>query len=171
MIVSRGLGERIRNLGFTDVRELSWWESTKIKKVEITATPAKHILSKCSGYIIEGSQRVYFAGDTGLSDGFKEIGQRFKIDVAILPIGDYYPRLWFVPGFKKMTRNRHMSPDDIPAAIEMLRAKTVMPIHWGTFKISGTGLNEPIKILKKIIKEKKLERKIFILNHGETKVL
>lgn len=170
VIISKGLGETIRKLGFNDVRELSCWESTKIKNVRITDTPAKHILSKSSSYIIKGSKTVFFAGDTGLFDGFKEIGQKFKIDVAVLPIGDYHPRFWFIPGFKKMTRERHMAPSDIPDAIEMLKAKMVIPIHWGTFKISGTGLNEPTEWLNKVIKEKKLEGKVFIINHGETKV-
>lgn len=63
-----------------------------------------------------------------------------------------------------------MAPDDIPQAIEMLQAKMVIPIHWGTFKISGTGLNEPIEQLKRIINDKGLEEKVFILNHGETKI-
>lgn len=167
VITSKGLGEKIRRLGFTDVRELSWWESTTIKNVTITATPASHILSKISSYVIEGSTTVFFAGDTGLFDGFKEIGQRFKIDMAVLPIGDYRPRLWFIPGFSKMTRERHMAPGDTPDAIEMLQTRMVIPIHWGTFKISGTNLNEPIEWLKRVIEEKKLEGKVFILNHGE----
>lgn len=169
VIVSKGLGERIRKMGFKDVREMSWWQITKIKEVTITATPAKHIFSKSSSYVIEGSRNIFFIGDTGLFDGFKEVGKRFKIDMALLPIGDYHPRLWFIPRFSKMTRDRHMAPDDIPDAIEMLQTKMVIPIHWGTFKISGTGLNEPIERLKKIINDKGLEEKVFILNHGETK--
>lgn len=99
VIVSKGLGERIRKMEFKDVRDLGWWKSTKIKETTITATPAKHIFSKSSGYVIEGSRNIFFTGDTGLFDGFKEIGQRFKIDMALLPIGDYHPRLWFHPGF------------------------------------------------------------------------
>lgn len=169
VIISKGLGRKIKKLGFSDVRELNWWESTRVKGATITATPAKHILSRISSFVIEGSKTVCFAGETGLFDGFKEIGQRFRIDVALLPIGDYHPRLWFIPGFSKMTRARHMAPGDIPAAIEMLQPRMVIPIHWGTFKISGTGLNGPIEWLRTIIAEKHLEDGVVILRHGETK--
>lgn len=167
VVISKELVDDIEELGFNDVRGLKWWESTTINGIKITATPAQHIASNCSGYIVEGSKTIYFAGDTGLVGGMKEIGKKFAIDVALLPIGDYSPRLWFIPGFNKMTRERHMAPGDIPAAIEMLQNQMVIPIHWGTFKISGTDLNEPIEWLYKIIKEKKLEEKVIILKHGE----
>lgn len=131
----------------------------------------KHAISKPSGFIIEYNNKVvFFAGDTGLSDEFKEVGKKFLIDIAILPIGDYRPHVSFIPGANKWMRVFHMAPGDIPAVIEMLQPKMVIPIHWGTFKISGTGLNEPVEWLNKIIKEKKLEEKVFILNHGETKI-
>ena len=169
VIISRGLDKRIRKLGFNDVRDLSWWENTEINNALITAVPAKHRLSKPSGFVIEHNNKVvYFAGDTGLSDGFKEIGQRFKIDVALLPIGDYKPHLWFIPGFKNGMRAQHMAPGDIPEAIEILQPKMGISIHWGTFKISGIGLDEPVEWLRKIIQERKLKGEVFILNHGET---
>lgn len=171
VVISQDLADEIKELGFIDVRGLKWWESTTIKGIKITATPAQHIASHCLGYIAEGSKTIYFAGDTGLFDGMKEIGKKFTVDCALLPIGDYYPRFWFIPGLKKLTRERHMAPGDIPAAIEMLRTKLVIPIHWGTFKISGTDLYEPIKWLNEIINEKKLEEKVFILKHGEIKIL
>ncbi len=168
VIISKGLGDKIQELGFADVRELSWWDSTRVKQATIIAVPAKHILSKPSGYIIKHNNKIiFFAGDTGLSDHFRIIGNKYSIDIALLPIGDYYPRLWFIPGFKKMTRQRHMAPGDIPDANRMLNSKTIIPIHWGTFKISGTSLNEPIEWLNEIIEKYKLQNKIKILNHGE----
>ncbi len=168
IVISKGLGTKIQKSGFTDVRELLWWDSTQIKHAIIIAVPAKHILSKPSGYIIKLNNKIiFFAGDTGISDHFREIGNKYIIDVALLPIGDYYPRLWFIPGFKKMTRQRHMAPADIPNANKMLNSKTIIPVHWGTFKISGTGLKEPIKWLNEIIEKYKLHNKIRILEHGE----
>lgn len=169
VIISAGLGDRIRKLGFKDVREISWWEATAIGNIKITATPAQHIASRISSYVIEGSKTVFFAGDTGLSDEFREIGSRFDIDLALLPIGDYHPRLSFIPGFKKMTRGRHLAPGDVPAALEMLRTRLVAPIHWGTFKISGTGLDEPLIWLRKLVSDSSLEKKVIILGHGETR--
>ncbi|MBU0712146.1 MBL fold metallo-hydrolase [bacterium] len=168
IIISSGLGDRIRNLGFADVRELSWWENTRIKELKITAVPAKHIFSKSSGYIVEGSKTIYFTGDTGLFEEMKMIGEKFNIYLAFLPIGDYYPRLWFIPGFTKMTRERHMAPDDVPEAIKKLKCDIVIPIHWGTFKISGTSLEEPPEKMGKIIQNYHLKEKVFLLEHGST---
>ena len=168
VIISSGLGDRVKNLGFTDVRELSWWDSTVIKNLKITAVPSKHIFSKSSGYIIAGSKTIYFAGDTGLFEEMEKIGERFNIFLALLPIGDYYPRLWFIPGFIKMTRERHMAPDDVPEAIKKLKCDIVIPIHWGAFKISGTSLEEPPEKMKSIIKNYNLKEKVFLLKHGTT---
>ncbi|MEW5815940.1 MAG: MBL fold metallo-hydrolase [Spirochaetota bacterium] len=172
VIVSRGLAGGIKALGFHDVRELSWWESTKLQGAVVTAVPAKHMISHPSGFVIEHTKSViFFAGDTGLFDGFREIGQRFTIDVALLPIGDYRPHLAFVPGLKAGMRAQHMAPGDMPEAIAMLKSKMVIPIHWGTFKISGTGLDEPVEWLKRIIGQHELNGKVFILKHGEKLVL
>ena len=54
---------------------------------------------------------VYFAGDIGLFDGFKGIGNRLQIDVTLLPIGAYRPR-W-------LTKDHHLSPDDAVKALKM----------------------------------------------------
>lgn len=163
VIIPKGLGKKVRKLGFSNVIELSWWGNTEINNVKITAVPAKHDVPNPAGFIIEYNNKiVYFAGDTGLSDYFNEIGRKFRIDVAILPIGDYRPKIFL--------RKDHLSPEDIPSVIGMLNPKMVIPIHWGTFKISAVGLNEPIDLLNKVIKEKKLHSTIFILKHGEKKI-
>jgi L-ascorbate metabolism protein UlaG (beta-lactamase superfamily) len=73
------------------------------------------------GFIIDdGSQRVYFAGDTELFDGMAELG---RIDVALLPIWGWGPRLG--PG--------HMDPEQAAHALTLLQPKVAVPIHWGTF--------------------------------------
>ena len=164
VIISKELGEKVRNLGFSNVIELDWWENTEINNVKITAVPSEHDGTNPTGFIIEYNNKiVYFAGDTGLSDYFNEIGTKFRIiDVAILPIGDYRPEFFL--------RKDHLSPEDIPSAIGMLNPKMVIPIHWGTFKISVVGLNEPIDLLNEVIKENKLDSTVSILKHGEQKI-
>lgn len=167
VILPKGLGRRVRALGFMDVRELNWWDRTTIQYGTITATPARHLFSRVASYVIEGSRTAFFAGDTGLFDGLRDIGRSFQIDLAVLPIGDYRPRLWFIPGFSTLTRKRHMAPEDLPAALDMLRAKIAVPIHWGTFKISGTALHEPIEDLQQVMAAAGLEGRVVILQHGE----
>ncbi|WP_026563326.1 metal-dependent hydrolase [Bacillus sp. UNC41MFS5] len=60
---------------------------------------------------------IYHAGDTGLFSDMKLIGERHPIDVAFLPIGD----------------NFTMGPEDAAYAAKLLKAKTVVPIHFNTF--------------------------------------
>lgn len=109
--------------------------------------------------MIQADKTVYFAGDTGLFDGFEEIGNRFQIDVALLPIGAYRPR-W-------LTKDHHLSPDDALKAFEMLGAKQMIPIHWGSFKMALDGIDESKKALLELIENSSLKEKIHILENGE----
>ncbi|WP_163183773.1 metal-dependent hydrolase [Neobacillus sedimentimangrovi] len=67
-------------------------------------------------FMSEG-KTIYHAGDTGLFSDMKLIGERHPIDVAFLPIGD----------------NFTMGPEDAAYAAKLLKAKTVVPIHYNTF--------------------------------------
>lgn len=60
---------------------------------------------------------IYHAGDTGLFSDMELLGEYNDIDVALLPIGDNYT----------------MGPDDAVLATQLLRPKTVIPMHYGTF--------------------------------------
>ncbi len=168
IIVSKGLKNKVENLGFKDIREIEWWESAKINSVKITAVPVKHFLSHASSYVIEGTKTVYFAGDTGLNGYFEEIGKKFKIDAALLPMGAYRPHLSFIPGFSESMRRVHMNPEDIPVAQDQLKAKVVVPIHWGVFKITAEPIEEPREKMEQIINRQNLDSKIKILEPGET---
>lgn len=59
---------------------------------------------------------IYHAGDTGLFLDMKLIGERHPIDVALVPIGD----------------NFTMGPEDGVAAIEFLKPKVAIPMHYNT---------------------------------------
>lgn len=65
---------------------------------------------------IEGKS-IYFAGDTSLFYDMKLIGEQHKLDVAFLPIGDFYT----------------MGPEDALLAAEWLKAKVTIPVHYDTF--------------------------------------
>jgi Predicted Zn-dependent hydrolases of the beta-lactamase fold len=78
--------------------------------------------------------------------------------VALLPIGAYKP--WSVFG-------HHMTPQDCVKAMQVLNARYMIPIHWGTFKLSFEAIDEPIKWLKQSAMSAGIERSIIILNPGE----
>ncbi|QQR79908.1 MAG: metal-dependent hydrolase [Deltaproteobacteria bacterium] len=70
------------------------------------------------GYIIKMDNRtIYHAGDTGLSMEMKLIAELHNIDVAFLPIGDNYT----------------MGPADAATAVEFLKPKVAVPMHYNTF--------------------------------------
>jgi L-ascorbate metabolism protein UlaG (beta-lactamase superfamily) len=72
------------------------------------------------GYVIEGSSRVAFFGDTDLFDGMRDIAG--ELDVALLPIWGWGPR---VP-------EGHLDPERAAHAVGLLHPRIVIPIHWGT---------------------------------------
>lgn len=169
LIVPDGLQKKVRKLGFQDVRGLKTWETTKVRNAEITAVPARHWGTHC-GYLIHAEGKtVYFAGDTGLFDGMRAIGERGPIDLALLPIGAYRPRLSFIPGTSWAMRRVHMAPEDLPEAAAMLKAKIIVPIHWGTFKLTGEPVKEPMERLQRLLDaQDSLKAKVRVVKHGET---
>ena len=132
------------------VTALGWWQSTQVGPVRITFVPAQHFAQRglfdrnerlWGGFVIEGSSAtVYHAGDTAYFPGFKQIGERFRIDAALLPIGAYDPR-WFMLAV-------HLSPEQALQAFEDLKAGTFLAMHWGTFKLSDEPLDEPPRLLE-----------------------
>ncbi|MCL1887060.1 MAG: MBL fold metallo-hydrolase [Betaproteobacteria bacterium] len=149
-LVPKGLGQWFLKNGFKRVIEMGWWQQEEIAGLTITFVPAEHWsrrnladinTSWWGGFVIEkDGLRLYHSGDTGWFDGFAEIGKRCgEIHAAMLPIGAYAPR-WFM-------KPQHINPDEAVDAIQALGAKHLVPMHWGTFKLSDEPLNEPPLLL------------------------
>ncbi len=130
---------------------LGWWQSTPVGDVTVTFVPAQHFSQRgladrgkslWGGFVIQGSSAtLYHAGDTGWFAGFAEIGKAFPgIDAAMLPIGAYEPR-WFM-------RRMHLDPGEALQAFQDLGARTIVAMHWGTFKQSDEALDEPPRRLE-----------------------
>lgn len=150
LFVPAGLQRYFHGRGFTKVREFNWWESAQAGSLQVTFVPAQHWSRRLpwdtnqswwGGWVIEGSQRVYFAGDTGFFSGFVRIADRFPaLDCAMLPIGAYEPR-WFMQPV-------HMNPEEAGAAFALLGAKHMVPLHYGTFKLTDEPIGEPLPRLQ-----------------------
>ena len=155
--------------GFTKVFEMNLWDTVEQNTTKITCVPAKHksnraplqrIKQLCCGYVIENNgHSVYFAGDTGYGGHFKEISSRFSINAAILPIGAYKPHNWF--------KEIHLNPNTAIQAFLDLKADVLIPMHWGTFKISDEPLREPPILLLEEAKKAGIQDKVRILQNGE----
>jgi L-ascorbate metabolism protein UlaG (beta-lactamase superfamily) len=118
-----------------------------------------------TGFIIEyGGMTVYFAGDTGYDPvSFRKLGEKFQIDLALIPIGP-------CADCSQCGTKNHVFPVDAVYLFNDIKARWMVPIHYGTLQFAQADPMEPVYVLKKIIDEQKLEDKIFSLKIGEQKI-
>ena len=168
MVVPHHLRDLVSNLGYGRIVELQWWESMKLGDLEITHVPARHWGARIvrdmhrgyGGYVLRsGRQSVYHAGDTAYFDGFREIGRRLQPDLALLPIGAYHPASY---------RAVHTSPEDAVQAFVDLGSLCMVPMHYGTFRLSYEPVDEPLKRLRAEAKRRRIEKRICVLEEGVT---
>lgn len=113
--------------------------------ITITATPARHWGARMfndthrgyGGYAIASSAgpTIYHSGDTAYFAGFTEIARRLKPEVALLPIGAYFPDSY---------RSVHTSPEEALRAFTDLNAEVMIPMHYGTFRLGREPMDEPL---------------------------
>ncbi|MFM1769706.1 MAG: hypothetical protein RJA22_2235 [Verrucomicrobiota bacterium] len=161
-----GVGDLARDLGFTRIIELQNWESFSHGDWSVTLTPCKHWGARTlrdehrgyGGFLMEHQgRRIYHAGDSAYFEGFKEIGRKLKPEIALLPIGAYYPDTF---------RHVHMGPDEALHAFRDLGARWLVPMHFGTFKLSFEPLEEPPRWLHELAHQQKLAHHIKLLEEG-----
>ena len=174
VITPRWVGKFARSLGFKNVIELAKWKSYSTDDFFVTAVPAKHFGERIYldpwrrylGYVfgVNNGPAIYFAGDTGYFKGIREIGNKFDIFCALLPIGAYRPAF----SMEKV----HLNPEQALKVFREINAEFMIPVHFGTFKLSLEPVEEPARLFSKLVEaDKSLSDKVFILNEGESKVL
>ncbi len=145
VVTSPNLHDLLRR--FRDVRELRWGEHTTVGGLTITGTPANHWGARMisdrhrgwGGFLVERpGLRVFFAGDTAYTDALKPLALGGPIDVAVMPIGAYDP--WIT---------NHCSPEQAWTMAGHLAARTFVPIHHSTFRLSREPTEEPIQRLRR----------------------
>lgn len=167
-IMPRGVGDLAHNLGFSRIVELEWWESFSQARSDwnVTFTPSAHwgarkLMDKHRGYggfILEHQGRqIYHAGDSAYFDGFKEIGKRFAPEIALLPIGAYHPETF---------RAVHMGPDEAIKAFKDLNAEHLVPMHYGSFKLSFEAMDEPLRWMQELCRQNKMTSSLQALSEG-----
>lgn len=131
LIVPPGAGKACAKLGFGRVTELGVGDSTSLGAITVTGTYAAHRAgrlfargSEAIGYLLGGSERLYFAGDT---DIFSEMRDLRGLDVALLPVGGWGPKLG--PG--------HLDARRAAESLTLLEPRVAVPIHWGTLYRMG----------------------------------
>lgn len=166
IVVPFEVGNLVRGLGFQSIHELDYWRTFECGPAKITLTPCRHWGARMlhdshrgfGGYIIELDGRtIYHCGDTAFFDGFQEIGRRFKIDVALLPIGAYDP---------PSGREVHMNPEQALQAFVDLGAKRMVPMHYGTFRLSYEPPEEPLQRLRAAARKRGLVERVTVMTEG-----
>lgn len=168
IVVPKNVGDLVSDLGFRDIIEMDWWETRRVEGTNISHTPSQHWGARVirdmhrgyGGYVLKAHRdSIYHAGDTAYFNGFHEIGQRLHPEVALLPIGAYHP-----PSF----RNVHTSPEDAVRAFLDLGARWMVPMHYGTFRLSHEPMEEPLQRLEKESKAAGIEKRVVVLEEGMT---
>ncbi|HXY16042.1 MAG TPA: MBL fold metallo-hydrolase [Terriglobales bacterium] len=168
IVVPTHVLDLVSDLGFSDVVELDWWNNYRHRGLTITHVPSRHwgarILKDShrgyGGYVLRaGRHSVYHAGDTAYFPGFREIGSRLAPELALLPIGAYNP-----PSF----RNVHADPADATRAFLDLNARWMVPMHYGTFRLSHEPIDEPLQLLEREARAAGIEDRVLVLEEGIT---
>lgn len=170
IIVPFGVGNLVHDLGFNAVHELDYWQTQEHGPLKITLTPCQHWGARVlhdahrgfGGFVVEAAGKTLFhCGDTAYFEGFSEIGKRHRIDIALMPIGAYDP---------PSGREVHMNPEEAVRAFQQLDAGLLVPMHYGSFRLSYEPIHEPLQRLEKKAREEGVDDRIRILTEGATAV-
>jgi L-ascorbate metabolism protein UlaG (beta-lactamase superfamily) len=175
-VVPKDNAEVLRRAGLPNVVELEWWGSHRVGDLTITLVPAQHWSMRMpwdrnkrlwGGFVYAGPEGTsYHAGDTAFSESlFRAIAERFpKIDWAMIPIGAYEP-VWFM-------KDQHIGPEDAGRAFELLRARTFVAMHWGTFSLTDEPLGEPPERIRSWFRDRGIDdARLWVMDVGETRAL
>lgn len=168
VVVPRGVEDLVARIGFSKLHRLAWWEQIEAQGLKITMTPCQHWGARMfrdthrgyGGYVVEGGgQCVYHSGDTAYFGGFREIGERLKPQLALLPIGAYFPDSY---------RSVHTSPEEAVRGFVDLGARQMVPMHYGTFRLGREPMEEPVQRLRAEAARLGITERIKVLEEGET---
>ena len=133
--------------------ELDWWQSKTLGEFTLTATPANHLSGRVlldqnqalwSSWVIKhGATDIFFSGDSGYSDIFKQIGEQHgPFDLTILENGAY----------DKSWSNEHMHPEETVQAHLDLNGGALLPVHNSTFDLAFHPWNAPLEKMTHLAK-------------------
>lgn len=150
IVTALGVGARLEALGIDARRitELDWHESTQVGPLRVTAAPSQHFSGRAVGdrnhtlwasWVLEGLRhKVYFSGDTGLTEEFRSIGERYgPFDLVMLEVG----------AWNEAWGDIHLGPKNALRAFDMLGGGALLPVHWGTFNLALHAWDEPVETL------------------------
>lgn len=166
----------LRRLGFAHAVDLAPGEKATLANVTIHAAAATHRgnrygydrwRSAANMYLLDAEDTAFFAGDTALMPDTHALVEQTlweherSLDLALLPIG-WAP--WWKPGFRK----GHLTHQDALALFERLRARVLVPYHWGTFRHVTATAHDAIRRLREQLLDHHLSAAVRIIEPGES---
>ncbi|MGW8250018.1 MAG: MBL fold metallo-hydrolase [Anaerolineales bacterium] len=170
VIAPAGSAPLLHRAGLTQILEAREGDAFHIGAVSVRATHAEHNGRRdpfspelpCLGFLVQGSQNIYFSGDTALFDGMSDFAER--LDAALLPVWGWGPTLG----------KGHMDPIQAAEAARRIAPSLVIPIHWGTLYPIGLRwllpgyLRQPPLTFAEQVKKKSPGVQVKILQPGES---
>jgi L-ascorbate metabolism protein UlaG (beta-lactamase superfamily) len=159
-------------LGLRRRTTLDWFDRREADGREITLLPCNHWTMRnplegpntglWGSYLIRtrSGPTVYVSGDTAYFDGFEQIGREYDIDLAIFNLGAYEPRWFMAPS--------HIDPAETVRAFRELRARHLMILHWGTFRLGDEPVHFPPRDIQREMARAGLAERYIPLRHGQT---
>ena len=174
-VVPLGMDLWFRAQGITNVKGLDWWDAHDLGDLKVTLVPVQHWSSRTpfdrretlwGGFVAaHGGFSMFYAGDTGYSRDFTDIGAHFGgFDFAQIPVGCYEPR-WFM-------RNQHVNAEEAVQIHRDVKSRFSIGIHWGAFRLCDDPVEQPLDDLP--LARTKLgvaDSDFVLLAIGETRVL
>lgn len=146
--VPLGVGQHLLYWGVPKekIREFDWWEAAQVfPGIDLTCTPARHFSGRgfsrnktlwASFVLKTGGLTIFIGGDSGYDQSFKKIGEAFgPFDIAMLECGQYDAQWPWI----------HMKPEQTVQASLDLKAKVLLPVHWGKFTLALHPWRDPIR--------------------------
>ena len=157
VITGLGVGAHLERWGYDagNIIEKDWDETEILdENLVIHTVPARHFSGRgfkrnnslwLSFVLIMPTQKIFIGGDSGYDQHFKLIGEKFgPFDLVILENGQYNEQWRYI----------HMMPEEVVQAAVDLKAKVLLPVHWGKFSLSLHAWDEPIKRLTSAAKNR-----------------
>ena len=168
-----GLAPLLRKLGFSQITELDWWQHHRIDDLTITALPAVHFSGRglfdrdrtlwSSMSLASPTKKVWFGGDTGYGEVFREIGERTgPFDLALVGIGAYEPRV--------IMEASHATPEEGVMIARDIGAKAAVGMHWGSIMLTPEDPFEAPDRFRRAARDQQYgEANAWIMQVGETR--
>jgi L-ascorbate metabolism protein UlaG (beta-lactamase superfamily) len=122
-------------------------------------------------YLLESDEEsAFFAGDTALTSSTHHLveqvlwSQQRQLDIALLPIG-------YAPAWKPGFRRGHLTGDDALALFKTLRARAMLPYHWGTFRHVTSSAHDAIDRLRSSLAQHDAREHVHVIEPGESLTL